>query len=255
MKLHSSILGEGKALVILHGFLGMSDNWKTIGRKYAENGFEVHLVDQRNHGRSPHSQVFNYEVMADDLKEYCNFHNLNNIYLLGHSMGGKTAMFAATETPELVDKLLIVDIGPKYYAPHHQDILEGLQAIEKEKLESRSEAEDILEPYVPDQGTKLFLLKNLYWKKKNELALRLNLGALVENVENIGQALEADRVFKKPTLFIKGENSNYIQEKDKKQLKLHFPESEVVEIKNAGHWVHAENMEDFFHISFHYLKS
>ncbi|MBT8319454.1 MAG: alpha/beta fold hydrolase, partial [Gramella sp.] len=129
MKLHSTILGEGKPFLILHGFLGMSDNWKTLGKQFAKDGFQVHLIDQRNHGKSPHSDEFSYALMAQDIKEYCETHNLRNIILLGHSMGGKTAMLTACENKELVEKLVIVDIAPKYYAPHHQQILKGLTAL------------------------------------------------------------------------------------------------------------------------------
>ena len=123
MKLHSQILGSGKPFVILHGFLGMSDNWKTLGLRWSEAGYEVHLLDQRNHGRSFHSNEFSYEVMSEDLKKYCDEHILNEIILLGHSMGGKVAMQFAVTFPEMVTKLIVTDIGPKAYPPHHQDIL------------------------------------------------------------------------------------------------------------------------------------
>ena len=125
MKLHSTIVGEGKPLLILHGFLGMSDNWRTLGREFAEAGYQVHLIDQRNHGRSPHSEEFNYLVLAKDVKEYIDTHSLENCILLGHSMGGKTAMTAACLFPHVVEKLIVVDIAPRYYAPHHQQILEA----------------------------------------------------------------------------------------------------------------------------------
>ena len=120
--LHSQILGKGKAFVILHGFLGMSDNWRTLGKQFSENGYEVHLLDQRNHGRSFHSKDFSYDVMVADLNEYCRQHHLENIILLGHSMGGKTAMQFATKYPEMVSKLIVADISPKEYPPHHQYI-------------------------------------------------------------------------------------------------------------------------------------
>jgi len=129
MLLHSNIIGEGKPFVILHGFLGMSDNWKTLGKQFIEQGYEVHLVDQRNHGRSFHDDVFNYEVLAEDLKVYCEYHNLEDIILLGHSMGGKTAMLFATLYPELVSKLLVADISPRFYPIHHDAILNGLSAL------------------------------------------------------------------------------------------------------------------------------
>ena len=152
MTLHSSITGSGKAFVILHGFLGMGDNWKALANQFAEEGYEIHLVDQRNHGRSFHSDTFNYEVLAEDLKEYCAAHNLEKIILLGHSMGGKTAMLFAMRYPELLDKLIVADIAPKYYAPHHQKILEGLNVLSENEAarKSRGEADAFLEQYIKD---------------------------------------------------------------------------------------------------------
>ncbi|MCG9971511.1 alpha/beta fold hydrolase [Christiangramia crocea] len=245
MELHSVILGEGKSFLILHGFLGMSDNWKTLGKQFAKDGFEVHLIDQRNHGKSPHSDEFSYELMAKDIREYCDSHGLQDIILLGHSMGGKTAMLTACENEGLVEKLIVVDISPKYYAPHHQQILKGLTALDEAKLTSRGDAEDFLKEYIPEKGVRLFLLKNLYWKTKNQLSLKLNLDALKANIENVGEALSEELSFDGPAVFIKGENSNYITAQDHPAIKKQFPNAEFIKIKNAGHWVHAENMEDF----------
>ena len=140
----------------------------------------------------------------------------------------------------------MVDIAPKYYAPHHQEILKGLEALSKENLTSRGDAEDFLEQFVPDKGTRLFLLKNLYWKTKERLALKLNLEVLTNNVESIGAALPNELKFEKPSLFIKGEKSDYLSLADEKLIQKQFTNTKFVEIKDAGHWVHAENMDDFF---------
>jgi len=166
MIVHANVLGEGMPFVILHGFLGMGDNWKTLGGKIAAQGFQVHLVDQRNHGRSFHSDNFNYQLLSDDLKEYCQENNLQKIQLLGHSMGGKTAMTFAVNYPEMIEKLMVADIGPKYYPLHHQDILDGLNALDFDVIKSRGEADRELNNYVRDIGVRMFLLKNLYWKEK-----------------------------------------------------------------------------------------
>jgi len=246
IKLNATVLGEGTPFLILHGFLGMSDNWKTLGNKFSENGYQVHLIDQRNHGRSPHTSEMNYKVMSQDIKNYCESNSLKNIILLGHSMGGKVAMQVACDFPDLVQKLIIVDIAPKYYAPHHQEILEGLKALDEEVITSRGSAEDFLAKFVPDKGTRLFLLKNLYWKTKEKLSLRLNLEVLSKSGENIGLALSENSSFSKPTLFVKGGNSNYITEEDKPLIEKHFPNFTVEIIEGAGHWVHAEKMSDFY---------
>lgn len=246
MNLHSNIIGEGKPFVILHGFLGMGDNWKTLARQFSESNFEVHLVDQRNHGRSFHADEFDYELMAEDLKRYCNENNLNDIVLLGHSMGGKTAMFFAAKYPELVNKLLVADISPRYYPVHHDAILEGLSSLDFTEIKSRGEADEALSAYVPEMGTRMFLLKNLYWVEKGQLGLRMNLEVLKEQVSEVGEALPVHATFDKETMFLRGDKSEYIGETDEAIINRHFPNSKIVTITNAGHWLHAENPEEFY---------
>ena len=246
MVLHSNILGQGQPFVILHGFLGMSDNWKTLGAKYAEHGFEVHLIDQRNHGHSFHHEEFNYEAMVGDLKKYCDEHQLENIVLLGHSMGGKTAMLFSAKYPDMVSKLLVADISPRFYPIHHDAILEGLNSLDFSVIKSRGEADEQLGRYVQDFGTRQFLLKNLYWKEKGQLALRMNLEVLKENVSEVGEPLPTHLKFDKDTLFLRGDRSEYIALSDEDIILRHFPKAKVVTIKNAGHWLHAENPADFF---------
>lgn len=254
MLLHSNILGNGKPFIFLHGFLGMSDNWKTLGTKFSELGFETHLIDQRNHGRSFHSDDFNYDLMVQDLKDYIEEYQLEDIILLGHSMGGKTAMLFAVEYPELIDKLIIADISPRYYPTHHDDILKGLSSLDFDILESRGEADDQLKRYVPDLGTRQFLLKNLYWENKTRLALRMNLEALKENVNEVGEALPMHSKFEKDTLFLRGDRSEYISLQDEGIIKIHFPKAKIETISNSGHWLHAENPTDFFDAVYHFIK-
>ena len=246
MNLHSNILGEGQAFIFLHGFLGMSDNWKSLGTKFSEENYEVHLIDQRNHGRSFHSEDFNYEVMVEDLKHYCEAHQLKDFVLLGHSMGGKTAMSFAVEYPDLVSKLIIADISPRYYPTHHDDILKGLSALDFQTLKSRGEADDKLSHYVSDYGTRQFLLKNLYWKEKGTLALRVNLEVLKDQVNEVGESLPMQVRFEKETLFLRGDRSEYISLQDESLIHSHFPKSKIISIANAGHWLHAENPTDFY---------
>src|SRR6478609_7391614 len=148
MLLHSRIEGEGRPLLIIHGFIGMSDNWKSFGSLYAAEGFQVHMIDLRNHGKSPHSDEFSYTAMSNDILEYCRHYNLSNVDMIGHSMGGKVAMLFATTYPEMVEKLVVADIGPKYYAPHHQDILAGLNAVDFSTKPDRAEVEEILYPFI-----------------------------------------------------------------------------------------------------------
>ncbi len=255
MILHSNILGSGQPFVFLHGFLGMSDNWKTLGNQFSEDHYQVHLLDQRNHGRSFHSDDFNYDVMVEDLIAYCEAHQLKNIILLGHSMGGKTAMLFAMEHPELVSKLIVADISPRYYPVHHETILKGLSALDFDILKSRGEADDVLKQYVSDFGTRQFLLKNLYWETKEKLGLRLNLEVLKANINEVGEALPMHFKFLKDTLFLRGDKSEYIAVEDEILIKTHFPEAKIVTISNAGHWLHAENPVDFYNEVSNFLKN
>jgi esterase len=253
--LYSKIEGSGIPFVIIHGFLGMSDNWKTLGAQFAQNGYQVHMLDLRNHGRSFHSDEFNYDVMTQDVLEYCNYHNLKNIILLGHSMGGKVAMNVATLYPELVDKLMIADIGPKYYKPHHQEILSGLAAVDFASQPDRNQVESILQGYIPDFGTRQFLMKSLFWKEPGQLAFRFNLDVFVKEIDQVGMQLDSDRVFSKPTLFIRGGASNYVLDSDFNTIEKHFPNVDIKTIPNVGHWLHAENPSEFYNIVSSFLNN
>ena len=251
--LYSKIEGSGKPLLILHGFLGMSDNWKTLGIQFAAD-FQVHILDLRNHGRSLHSDEFSYELMVRDVFEYCQAHNLENINIIGHSMGGKVAMLLATTHPELVDKLIVADIGPKFYPQHHQDILAGLNAIDFSLKPSRNEVEEIMTKYIPDFGTRQFLMKNLYWQEPGQLAFRFNLEVFNTKMDEIGVPLPENLVFEKPTLFLRGGNSKYILDSDFENIKYHFPNSIIETIPNVGHWLHAENPAVFYQTVISFLK-
>ena len=254
MILNSRIEGNGKPMLIIHGFLGMNDNWKSLGTQFAAQGFQVHALDLRNHGKSFHSNDFSYELMAEDVKQYCEFHQLTNVILLGHSMGGKVAMLLASTYPDLVSKLIIADIGPKYYPPHHQTILEGLNAIDFSEKPSRSDAEEILSAYIKDFGTRQFLLKNLYWETPEQLAFRFNLAVFIDKIEVVGTALPFENTFSKPTLFLRGDKSDHIQDADFETIQHHFTDSKVETIQNAGHWLHAENPKDFYEVVMRFLQ-
>ncbi|WP_299797265.1 alpha/beta fold hydrolase [uncultured Maribacter sp.] len=244
--LHSVILGEGKPLCILHGFLGMLDNWKTLGTLYAENGFCVHLIDQRNHGKSFHSPDFNYDILADDFLNYLDAHNIESTAIIGHSMGGKTAMQFACTYPEHVNKLLIADIAPKYYPPHHQEIINGLNAIDTTNLKSRKDADEQLKQHISNAGIRQFLLKNLYRNDDKKLCFKFNLKVLSEKMEEIGDNINSTDSFDGPTLFLRGDKSEYVTKNDVEVIHRHFPKATVETIDNAGHWLHAENPEQFF---------
>jgi len=244
--LHATTLGSGQPLLILHGYFGMSDNWKSLGIQFAE-GFEVHLIDQRNHGRSFHADEFDYELLVEDLYRYIKYHKLKQVILLGHSMGGKVAMQFAVTYPDLVDKLIVADISPKYYKPHHETILAGLNSINFELHTTRKQVAEALSIYIKEEGILQFLMKNVYWKSKGKLAFRINVQSLTENNAEVGEALPSFTHFDGKTLFLSGENSNYITKEDLPLISAHFSNSSVVTVKNAGHWLHAENPVQFYH--------
>jgi esterase len=244
--LYSKIEGEGFPILIIHGFLGMSDNWKSIATQFANEGFQTHALDLRNHGKSFHSSDFSYEIMVQDVVDYCEFHHLSEIIVLGHSMGGKVAMLLATKYPDLVKLLLVADIGPKYYAPHHQTILAALNAVDFSSKPSRKNVEEILQNYISDFGTRQFLLKNLYWKTPEQLDFRFNLPVFNQKIGIIGTELPSENKFIKPTIFLRGALSNYILDTDFETIFAHFPMAKMVTIPNAGHWLHAENPKEFF---------
>lgn len=255
IKLHSNVIGKGTPLLILHGFLGMGDNWKTVGNFLSEHGYEVHLIDQRNHGRSPHTPEFSYDVLVEDLHDYIKEQKLNNIILLGHSMGGKTAMEFACHYPDNVQSLIIVDIAPIIYPRHHDDILDALQYLDFSAYTSRSEVEAALGSKISNKAVCLFLMKNVYRKKEGQYELRINLKSLIDNYEEIGRALEQEQSYLGPTLFIRGEKSNYINDPMIPRIQSHFPKAEIVGIPNAGHWVHAEAYTEFTTELLHFLKN
>ncbi len=253
MKLHYQELGEGKPIIILHGLFGSSDNWLTIGKKLADN-YKVYLVDQRNHGDSPHAEKHNYEVMSADLKQFIEDQEIDKPHIVGHSMGGKTAMHFAVKNPDLYDKLVVVDIAPKAYPVHHDKILEGLNSINLSQLESRNDADSALAEYVEEKGVRQFLLKNLTRDEEKNFIWKINLPVIEKNIEAVGQGLEEHLATEKDTLFIGGKNSDYIRSEDHIAILNFFPNSRIEMIEGAGHWIHAEQPEAFLKTLLDFLK-
>ena len=232
-------------MLILHGFLGMSDNWRTHAR-YWSTYFEVHAIDQRNHGKSFHSIQFDYEVLAKDVVAYMDANKLENAIVLGHSMGGKTAMTLALNYPERVRQLIVADIAPKKYdvASKFSYIIEGLLHLDINTFTSRATADDALATFVPEIGLRQFLLKNLAWTPERTLKLKCNIQVLQHKLDKIGAAPK-EVTFEGKTLFLGGQKSDYILEHDIVKIQTYFPNAVLKWIADAGHWLHAENPKAF----------
>jgi len=253
MKLYSQKIGSGDPFLILHGLFGSSDNWLTIAKQLSEN-YSFHILDARNHGKSPHTNEFGYDNMAMDVREYIQDHNLKNIVLMGHSMGGKTAMKIALEYPMRVTKLIIADIAPKKYSIIHNHIIEALLSIKTTILESREQADLQLSQTIKSSTLRKFLLKNLYRDENNTLKWRINLDAICSNLETLGEQVSSSQKFDKGTLFLRGELSDYITPEDEAEIISLFPKAKIRSVPRATHWLHAENSVDFIKEIKEFLK-
>ena len=232
-------MGEGPAFIILHGLFGTLDNWQTIAKNLAEK-YTVYLVDQRNHGRSPHFNSHTYVEMAEDLYTFMNEQGIPSATLLGHSMGGKTVMQFTADHEDMVDRLYVVDMAPKQYSPHHGDIIDALDSIPVATIKSRKDAETVLIDKIPDAGIRLFLLKNLSRSKTGGYEWKMNLPVLKRDYLNVIDKTHLPWPIEVKTTFIRGGDSNYILDSDFEHIEEYFPNSTVVTIENAGHWVHAQ---------------
>jgi esterase len=253
MDLNFKEFGTGEPLVILHGLFGTLDNWQTIARQLAED-FTVYIVDLPNHGRSPHTKgEFDYSEMSDAVAEFLTKNWIHETRLIGHSMGGKLAMQLALNQPDLIKKLAVIDIAPKKYTGGHGNIFKALFALDLNTLTDRKEAEQFLTEHLPEEGagTIQFLLKNLSRRAEGEgggFEWKMNLDVLFANYPRILDKLEGETPFRKPTLFVRGGNSNYIKDSDFDLISKLFPNSAIQTIEDAGHWVHAEKPKELLEV-------
>ena len=253
MKLAYREYGQGQALLILHGLFGQSDNWTTLAKQFSEHGYRVFTIDLRNHGLSPHSEEWNYSIMAEDIHEFIQEHHLREVILLGHSMGGKVALHYELLFPGELSKLIIADIAPRYYPPHHQSVIQALEAVDFNVIHTRKEAEAVLLQHLNDYGTRQFLLKNLYWKDNGHLDWRFNLPVISRKIESVGEDIPffTSRV---PTLVLSGGLSKYVNEDDLDEFRKRFSDLSTVSIPGAGHWLHAEKPGDFYTAVMNFIK-
>ncbi|MFY0626489.1 MAG: alpha/beta fold hydrolase [Reichenbachiella sp.] len=250
--LNYKTFGEGQPLIILHGFLGSLDNWLTLGKKFGET-HQVFLLDQRNHGKSFHSDQWGYDEMVDDLEFFVSELGIENPILLGHSMGGKTAMQYTAFHESSIDKLIVADIGPKQYPVHHDQILKGLKSVPIMEIRSREEVDELLKSYIPEIGVRTFLMKNLS-RSPEGFSWKMNLNVLDKNIKKIGEVLSYHLPIEKETLFIRGGNSNYILDEDWKDIESIFQNGNLETISDVGHWLHAEKPRDFYDLVMDFIR-
>ncbi len=245
MKLACKTFGTtGVPVIVLHGLLGQADNWTTVAKELAENHV-VHCLDQRNHGRSPHADAMSYEDMAADVCEFMDDRELDSVVLLGHSMGGKTAMQVAADCPCRVERLIVVDIAPRAYPIRHRKAIEAMQAVNPADFATRGEVDRALADRVPMPVLRRFLLKNVVAGPDGGLAWTVNVQAIADAYEAIMDEVPAEWGFDGPTLFVRGEMSDYLSDSDIPVLEQRFPQAEFATVSGAGHWLHAEAPEVF----------
>ncbi len=247
MKLYSRIEGSGFPLIILHGLLGSSDNWRAISKRLSPS-YKIYSVDLRNHGRSPHSEMMTYPAMADDLRELLELEKVSECHLVGHSLGGKVAMQFATSHPNRVSKLVIVDIAPKGYPPSQRPILAALEKLELKRFGTFGEIDAALAPAIPEISVRQFLMKNIARVSSGGFQWRIDLASIAKNYDQLTKPIIAAGSYDKPALFVRGGRSDYIAETDQPSIQAIFTRAEFATIATAGHWVHAEASDEFLQI-------
>jgi len=256
MKLFFRKYGEkNPALIIVHGLYGMSDNWVTIAKALSKE-FEVFVIDQRNHGNSPHSNEHNYNLLQEDLYEFMQEQEIEKAVLLGHSMGGKTAMDFAKYHQEMISALIVVDISPKRYKEKqlekskakHSQILKAMQSIDIQNIEKREDIRSQIISELKEERVADFILKNLK-RIDGKFQWKLNVDTIINKLDDIiADIYFTEEILGFPVLFVRGEKSNYILDEDIKYIEQKFPVAEITTIQNAGHWIHAEQPTEFIKI-------
>lgn len=253
--LHSKITGDHpKHFLIFHGLFGQSDNFGTLAKSFSEF-YTVHAVDLRNHGRSFHSDKMGLKDMAEDIKNYLDYHRIDSCHLLGHSLGGRVVIEFSYHHPDRIDRLIVADIAPKAYPPHHQGIFKALNSVDFDRIQKRSDVDEILKKYIPEPSVRQFLLKNVYMQESGKYGFRFNLGVLTRYYDEMIEHELTDGRFEKPTLFLRGERSQYITDTDFDLIYSRFPKAEIRTVSDAGHWLHAENPKEFFDLVTGFLNS
>jgi pimeloyl-ACP methyl ester carboxylesterase len=243
-------------LIVLHGFLGSLDNWHTLATQWGESGLHVYTIDLRNHGRSPHTGEHSLQLMVDDLNDFMFQHRIENAVILGHSMGGKVAMLFALLYPTLCTKLIVADIAPRAYKRGHDEVFDAIFQVELDKITTRKEAEQAMMPYLGDFGIRQFVLKSLERTQEGHYNWKFNLKTLFQDYDEITKAIQVNNTtYDGPVLFVRGDQSAYIQESDHARIRELFPNAVHQTVAGAGHWIHADQPAAFYKIVSNFVNS
>ncbi|MFZ1786997.1 MAG: alpha/beta fold hydrolase [Saprospiraceae bacterium] len=253
-ELNYKTFGEGMPVIFLHGLFGMLDNWQTFAKKMADEGYMVFLLDQRDHGKSPHTEAFTYELLSEDLANFLNTQWIHKAIIIGHSMGGKTALTFARDHEDVVEKLILIDVAPKKYNGGHESIFQALLGIDLQSFDDRNEIYDHLKKQISDEGTLLFLMKNISRKKEGSFEYKMNLKLLHENYPNIMSEVSFNHPVDVPTLFVAGGQSDYILPEDTEKIKEVFTDVQFAVIDGASHWVHADKPNELFDVVMKFIR-
>jgi esterase len=253
MKLYCRIEGSGFPFIILHGLLGSSDNWRAISKRLSRS-YKIYTVDLPNHGQSPHSEIMTYPAMADDVRELLEIEKISECHLVGHSLGGKVAMQFATSHPDVVNKLVIVDIAPKAYPPSQRALLAALEELELQSFRSFGEIDAALASAIPEVPVRQFLMKNIARLPSGGFQWRIDLASIAKSYDQLTKPIIAAASYDKPALFMRGGRSDYIADTDLPSIRAIFMRAELVTIETAGHWVHAEATDEFVRILTEFLN-
>lgn len=233
-------------LIILHGFLGSLDNWHTLATAWGNANYTVYALDMRNHGKSPHTDEHSIPLMVNDVKTFMEQHGIAQTNLLGHSMGGKVAMQFALTYPNMVSKLIIADIAPRAYKPGaHDEVFKALQHVDLANVQTRKQIDEQMAVYLGDFGTRQFVMKGLERNDDNTYIWKFNIDTLAKNYNNILVELNEGN-FANPTLFLRGGQSLYLQDKDEALIAKLFSHYSITTIANAGHWLHADKPKEVY---------
>lgn len=253
-QLNYKIIGQGPPIIILHGLFGMLDNWLNIAKMLEEAGYMVILLDQRDHGRSEHTNDFSYPLLANDLLHFMEENWIHEAILIGHSMGGKTSLQFVADHDSMISKLLIIDIGKKTYLGGHKDVFEALFAVDIDKIHTREEVQIILMDHLNSIGTVQFLMKNLTRRKEGGFEWKMNLPLIFNNYNNILKEINFLHPVYTETLFIRGGKSDYITDEDWPEIQKTLPFAKLSTINDAGHWVHADQPVELFNKIIDFIK-